>query len=244
MTGKAVVIVSGGMDSTVLTYWARHEGFTVSLVSFDYGQRHKRELIYASLLAKRLQVPHHIVDLTSITDLLRASDSSLVSDAPVPEGHYSAATMAKTVVPNRNAIMLSIAYGHAVAIGATKVLTGVHAGDHAVYPDCRPEFITSLTSALQLGNEGFGRPEILAPFVFLTKSDIATYGMILNVPFELTWSCYNGRDKHCGRCGTCVERLEALHMAGVEDKTEYEDAEFWKQAVGFPVTGKAVEATQ
>jgi len=232
MASKAVVIVSGGMDSTVLAHWAIAEGYEISLLSFDYGQRHKRELIYASLTAVRLGAPHHVVDLTSITKLLSESNSTLLGhQGDVPEGHYSAENMAKTVVPNRNAIMLSIAYGHAVAIGASQVFTGVHAGDHAIYPDCRPEFIKKLTFALQLGNEGFGDPEIHAPFVEISKTDIARLGWGLKVPFELTWSCYNGRDKHCGRCGTCVERLEALHGAGVEDKTEYEDSEYWKQAV-------------
>jgi 7-cyano-7-deazaguanine synthase len=230
---KAVAIVSGGMDSAVLAYWAKNEGFDLSLLSFDYGQRHKRELIFASLLAMRLHVPHSVVDLSSITKLLSPSGSSLVSSKPVPEGHYSAESMAQTVVPNRNAIMLSIAYGHAVAIGAKNVFFGAHWGDAAQYPDCRADFVEDLNRALYKGNQGFAdvELELEAPFVKWSKTDIAKEGKKLGVPFELTWSCYKGDELHCGRCGTCVERLEALHAADVEDKTEYADAEYWKQAV-------------
>jgi 7-cyano-7-deazaguanine synthase len=140
----------------------------------------------------------------------------------VPEGHYEAESMKATVVPNRNAIMISIAYGHAVSIGAETVGVGVHAGDHAIYPDCRAQFIDMLSSTLQVGNDSDLR--IYAPFIDKTKSDIVKYGTALGVPFDLTWSCYKGLEKHCGRCGTCVERKEAFQLAGVNDPTEYDYA--------------------
>ena len=230
---KAVAIVSGGMDSSVLAYWAKNEGYELSLLSFDYGQKHRRELIYATLLAMRLEQSHQVVDVKSIFPLLTISNSSLISNASVPEGHYSQASMAQTVVPNRNSIMLSIAYGHAVAIGAIRVFFGAHWGDAAQYPDCRADFVNELDAALLLGNEGFRKEDlhIEAPFVNWSKTDIAKLGKKLEVPFSLTWSCYKGGEKHCGRCGTCVERLEALNGAEVNDDTEYEDKEFWKKAV-------------
>jgi 7-cyano-7-deazaguanine synthase len=165
----------------------------------------------------------------------------------VPDGHYAAETMKATVVPNRNMIMLSIAAGYAVSLKANFVAVGVHAGDHAVYPDCRPQFIQQMEVALRTANEGFGAFPIpvggtmrqpdnwmgratYAPFIFKGKHDIVTVGARLEVPYELTWSCYKGGDVHCGRCGTCVERKEAFRLARVKDPTQYEDASFEVEA--------------
>jgi 7-cyano-7-deazaguanine synthase len=229
MQEKAVVIISGGMDSTVLAYLVKALGYDLTLLSFNYGQRHKKELTYAAITAKKLGAVHHIVDLSGIQGLL--AGSALTSDIDVPEGHYSADNMAITVVPNRNAIMLSIAYGHAVSIGATAVYAGVHAGDRAQYPDCRLAFFQELDQALYTANEGFGGIEIRAPFIEKTKADIADIGKRLSVPFEDTWSCYKGGAKHDGKCATCVERAQAMFEAGVDDPTEYEDPTAWKKIV-------------
>lgn len=229
MGEKAVVIISGGMDSTVLAYLVKDLGYDLTLLSFNYGQRHKKELTYATITAKKLGAVHHIVDLSGIQGLL--AGSALTSDIAVPEGHYSADNMAITVVPNRNAIMLSIAYGHAVSIGATAVYAGVHAGDHAQYPDCRLTFFQELDQALYTANEGFGDIEIRAPFIEKTKADIADIGKRLSVPFEDTWSCYKGGATQCGKCATCCERCESLAQAGVDDPTEYEDPTAWKKIV-------------
>jgi 7-cyano-7-deazaguanine synthase len=212
------------MDSVTLAYRLRHldpEGDLI-LVSVDYGQRHRKELDCARLAAEALDCEHVLVDLTSITPLL--SGSALTDPTvDVPEGHYAWDTMKATVVPNRNAILLSVATGIAVARGAEYVATGVHAGDHAVYPDCRPEFISRMSSAMQVANDGFAVPgfSILAPFVHMTKTDIAAIGRAEGVPWEDTWSCYVGGDVHCGACGTCYERREALRDAGIDDPTEY-----------------------
>lgn len=182
MTGTfdAVVVVSGGLDSTVVAYLAhaRH-GSDIALVSFDYGQRHRRELECAQATADRLGVPWRLVDLTSITDLI--ATSALTSpDVEVPEGHYADDTMRSTVVPNRNAIMLNIAAGHAVAVGAGSLWTGVHAGDHPVYPDCRPDFIAAVQRSLRVGNEGFIAPgfRVVAPFLERSKADVVVAGSV------------------------------------------------------------------
>ncbi len=222
---KAVVIVSGGMDSVTLAHYLKAEGWELSLLSFDYGQRHGKELEFARRCAERLGAPWHRVDLSGLQALLPGS-SLTDPGLEVPEGHYAADNMKVTVVPNRNAIMLSCAWGHAVAIGAQAVAFGAHAGDHFIYPDCRPEFHRALQGAFQVGNEGFGDPDLylLAPFLHLSKADIAARAAQLRVPIEETWSCYKGGEHHCGKCGTCVERIEALFVAGVEDPTVYEEA--------------------
>jgi 7-cyano-7-deazaguanine synthase len=221
----AIVILSGGLDSTVLAYHTASLYRRLHLVGFDYGQKHKKELDSIESTAEKLDARWSIIDLTTLTDLLASSNSSLVDPStPVPEGHYAAESMKSTVVPNRNSIMASIAYGIAVAEDAEIVSMGVHAGDHAIYPDCRPEWSTSFRQTMRLANEGFGNPALIfmTPFVNITKSQIVALGAVLEVPFEDTWSCYQGGEKHCGRCGTCVERKEAFVLAGVADPTIYE----------------------
>lgn len=218
---KVVVVVSGGMDSVTLAHVVAQE-HDVELLSFDYGQRHKKELEYARKCAHRLAAPHHVVDLSNITALI---SRSVLTDhtRDVPDGHYAENTMKQTVVPNRNAIMMNIAAGYAVTIGAVAVATGVHAGDHYIYPDCRPEFVAALDRMLNIANEGFVAPtfRVYAPFVNITKGDIVRRGHALDVPWRDTWSCYKGGDVHCGACGTCFERREAFTEAGVHDPTDY-----------------------
>lgn len=223
----AVAIVSGGMDSVALAYLLKHEGYDLHLLSFNYGQRHKKELVFARRIARTLSAFHQVVELPDMDRIL--AGSALTSpDVAVPHGHYAADNMALTVVPNRNAIMLSIAWGAAVARNAQCVVTGVHAGDHAVYPDCRPEFIVQLGRALHTANKGFGNPNLVlrAPFVTWSKDQIVSRCDQYGVDWSQTWSCYEGGEVHCGRCGTCVERKEAFRLAGVIDPTEYGDPIF------------------
>lgn len=221
----AITVLSGGMDSTVLAYYARGLFDTVDLVSIDYGQRHHTELDFARRTARRLGCRHDLVDLSGIRPLLEGS--ALTDDGvDVPHGHYAADTMASTVVPNRNATLISVSYMAGVARDADAVLVGVHAGDHFVYPDCRPEFIDQLGRALVTGNAGVAQPALQAPFVHNSKTDICRLGDRLGVEWSETWSCYEGGDVHCGRCGTCVERREAFRDAGVSDPTEYTDRDF------------------
>jgi len=230
---KAVLITSGGMDSATLTWHYDALGYDLILVGFDYGQRHRRELEFVDIIAGYHNAESRIVHLP-IRDLLHGS--ALTSDdVEVPDGHYAQETMKATVVPNRNAIMLSIATGIAVAENADIVATGVHAGDHFIYPDCRPGFFDPFAKAMKAGNEGFTPPgfRLEAPFITWTKADIAKHGDALGVDYALTWSCYKGGDIHCGRCGTCVERIEAFIEADVHDPTMYEDRAFALAEIGL-----------
>lgn len=254
MTYTDVVVMSGGLDSTTLLYNVAHVRLAnnIKAISFDYGQRHKKELEYAKRTCDKLGIHHDVIDITSITSFLAVGGSSLVSNTDVPEGHYGEESMKATVVPNRNMIMSSIAAGHAVALEADALWLGVHAGDHFIYPDCRPRFFNALNSAVVLGNEGFGkiaetpenvRPQefVLTPFIDWTKADIAEAAVKLGLPFEDTWSCYKGGLNHCGKCGTCVERIEAIQEAfdrfppmdhaHLVDKTVYDDPNFWREAI-------------
>jgi 7-cyano-7-deazaguanine synthase len=210
---KTVIILSGGMDSTTMVYFLKNKGHELHAISFDYGQRHSRELIKAMVTCTKLGITHELVDLQSLTHLI--SNSSLTSDTPVPEGHYADENMKSTVVPNRNMIMLSIAAGYAINIGATAVAYGAHAGDHAIYPDCRPTFGVAMANAFNLCD--FNELELLTPFMDITKNDICEIGKTLGVPFEDTWTCYKGLDVPCGVCGACVERTEAFEYVGIVD---------------------------
>jgi 7-cyano-7-deazaguanine synthase len=243
---KVIAVFSGGLDSTTMVYDLINRGDQVDCVSFDYGQRHRKELEFAEATAHKLGLRHDVIDLSDLSLVLaKECETSLLGNSPVPEGHYAEENMKSTVVPNRNMIMLSIAGGIAVARDAQCIATAVHAGDHAIYPDCRPDFIDSMCFALTDGNEGlsaFLRDPVIAPYIYKTKADIAFAALQLDVPLHETWSCYKGGDIHCGKCGTCVERLEAIDEATTRcngmnntredyDKTEYEDGEFWKEAV-------------
>jgi 7-cyano-7-deazaguanine synthase len=223
-----IVLLSGGLDSTVLTAKLLAEGRPVDAVSIHYGQRHARELDAARAVAEHHGIRHDVVDLAVLRDHL--AGSALTTGKDVPEGHYSAPSMAATVVPNRNMIMLAVAVGIAVSRGYSQVATAVHAGDHPIYPDCRPEFITAASLVSQLGTAGYGDVEIIAPFVHMSKADIARLGHQLDAPVSLSWSCYQGGDQHCGRCGTCVERAEAHHLAGIFDPTSYDDPAYFLTA--------------
>ncbi|MBA2441207.1 MAG: 7-cyano-7-deazaguanine synthase QueC [Rubrobacter sp.] len=209
------------MDSVTLAHLLAREGYELRLVAVDYGQRHVKELEYAKLCADRLGADFDVADLRSVGRML--GGSALTDDIAVPHGHYAASNMAVTVVPNRNAIMLSVAYGVAVAEDATVVAAAVHAGDHYVYPDCRPEFIEAFEAMQRKAVEGFGDPSLglYAPFVHKTKAEIVEVGASLGVPYADTWSCYEGGEVHCGLCGTCTERKEAFELAGVPDPTVY-----------------------
>lgn len=253
MNERQVVVLSGGLDSSTLLKYVSTENPQdgIFCISFDYGQRHAKELLYAT--EQFLQTPnasdHKIIDVSFLSDLFAESGSSLVTGSDVPEGHYGEESMKATVVPNRNMIMASIAAGYAISIEAESLWLGVHAGDHYIYPDCRPEFFSPLNAAIVRGNAGFGTIEkwnedpavipqefVRTPFIHYSKNAIALVAAQLGVDIANTWSCYKGGEKHCGKCGTCVERLEAINEAveaGLlrEDPTEYEDNEFWREAL-------------
>ena len=226
---KTLVVCSGGLDSVTLAYKVAQQSELASLLSFNYGQRHVTELNYAARCAQSLGVAHDIIDLQSVGAVL--GGSALTDDIDLPEGHYQQETMRLTVVPNRNTIMLSIAFGAAAARQCDAVAIAVHGGDHFIYPDCRPEFIESFQKMQHYALDGMHDVRLYAPFVTFSKADIVRQGAVMGVPFTDTWSCYRGGNEHCGRCGTCVERREAFALSGVEDPSDYVDKNYWRQAV-------------
>ncbi|MBY6006095.1 7-cyano-7-deazaguanine synthase QueC [Salipiger bermudensis] len=226
---KTLVICSGGLDSVSLAHIIAEEHQLTRLVSFDYGQRHSKELEFAAAAARRLEVPHHLIDMRTVGAAL--TGSALTDDIDVPDGHYAEETMRITVVPNRNAIMLAIGFGVAAANGDDAVATAVHGGDHFIYPDCRPAFTQAFDAMQRMALDGYADVRLYTPFVNRTKADIVIEGAKYGAPFVETWSCYKGGDVHCGRCGTCVERREAFHLAGIADPTTYADPDFWAGAV-------------
>lgn len=214
---KKLIIVSGGMDSITLLNEYKDE--IAMAVTFDYGSNHaKKEIPMAKLHCERLGIKHIVIPLAFIHEYFK---SSLLEGADaIPEGHYAAENMKSTVVPFRNGIMLAIACGIAESNGLKEVMIANHSGDHAIYPDCRTEFIKAMSEAMKLGTyEGIA---ITAPYSDITKTDIARRGKEIGLDYAETWSCYKGGEKHCGKCGTCVERKEALRDAGIDDPTEYE----------------------
>lgn len=214
---NSVIIVSGGMDSITMLYDYRSR--IALAVSFNYGSNHNaREIPFAEMHCKRLGIPHVTIDLGFMPKYFK---SSLLEGADaIPEGNYDEDNMKSTVVPFRNGIMLSIAIGIAESNHLKYVMMANHAGDHTIYPDCRPQFVKAMTAAALTGT--FEKVDILAPYTDITKADIARRGKALGIDYSETWSCYKGGTKHCGKCGTCRERMEALAEAGIEDKTEYE----------------------
>ncbi len=213
----SVIIVSGGMDSTTLLHdWKDRIALGIS---FDYGSNHNaREIPLAAMHCKALGIKHIVINLDFMHQYFK---SSLLEGADaIPEGNYTDSNMTSTVVPFRNGIMLSIAIGIAESNGLQNVLIANHGGDHAIYPDCRPEFITAIDAAASAGT--YVKTRVLAPYTNITKADIARIGKKLGIDYTQTWSCYKGGEIHCGKCGTCVERKEALAEAGIEDLTPYE----------------------
>lgn len=219
MSNKTVVVLSGGLDSTVLLYHLLKEGHQVRAISVDYGQRHKLELDHARQTALSLKVPFQVADLSGLREILPGS-SQTSDDVPVPHGHYAAENMKTTVVPNRNMILLAVAIGHAIAHDCQTVAYAAHAGDHTIYPDCREEFVRAMVGAAALCD--WKPVDILRPFIWISKTEIVRLGWRLGVDFRLTYSCYQGQEEHCGKCGTCVERIEAFREAGVMDPTRYQ----------------------
>lgn len=214
---NSVIIVSGGMDSITLLY--DHKDEIALGISFDYGSNHNaREIPFAKMHCERLGIKHITINLDFMHQYFK---SSLLDGAEaIPEGHYADDNMKSTVVPFRNGIMLSIAIGIAESNNLDQVFIANHGGNHTIYPDCRPEFINAIDAAATVGT--YNNVKVVAPYTKITKSDIARIGKKLGIDYTETWSCYKGGEVHCGKCGTCVERKEALAEAGIEDKTIYE----------------------
>ena len=215
---RTVVVYSGGLDSTVLLAHLLAEGREVHALTVNYGQRHAREIESARAVCAHYGVEHRVADLRALGEIF-GSNSLTNTAVDVAEGHYTEETMKTTVVPNRNMILLAVAAARAIALKADTLAYAAHGGDHAIYPDCRPEFADAMDHAIGLAD--WHKVRLERPMVSWSKAEIVRRGAELGVPFALTWSCYKGGAKHCGRCGTCIERREAFRLAGVPDPTEY-----------------------
>jgi len=218
---KLIQILSGGMDSVTLLYYLVKHKCEVKTLSINYGQRHSKEIDFAKYHSNLLNIEHQVADLQGINHLLGKESVLINKSINVPDGHYEELVMKKTVVPNRNMLMLAVATSYAISEKFHGIVYGAHAGDHAIYPDCRKEFTDALAKAIQICD--WHQVELFRPFINKTKADIASIGKNLNVDFTKTWSCYKGGEKQCGQCATCIERREAFHLSGVEDHTEYKD---------------------
>lgn len=215
---NVISLVSGGVDSVTALYDACQSFNVLAGLSFDYNSKHNhRELPMAEFHCKQLGIEHRVITLKFIDQLF--SSGLLKSGGEIPEGHYEETNMIQTVVPFRNGIMLSIAAGYAESVGADGIVIAAHSGDHAVYPDCRESFMGPMAEAVEQGT--YANIRLIRPFINYDKTKIVSRGAELNVDYSKTWSCYKGLDKHCGKCGTCVERREAFINAGVDDPTEY-----------------------
>lgn len=224
---KIVAVVSGGMDSVTMLHDLNAQGNELEVISFNYGQRHVKELEVAAKNAAKLGLRHTIVEMDFMRGLL--SNSALTAGGDVPEGHYAQDNMKATVVPNRNMIMASIAIGYAVNLGFDAVALGVHSGDHAIYPDCRPEFVSALRTASLIAN--YEPIDIVAPYLKMDKTSIIARGLeIPTMDYSETWTCYKGLQRACGLCGSCQERLEGFANNGIADPIEYDTRELIAKA--------------
>jgi len=210
---RCVAIISGGLDSTVMLYDLAKQGYSINALSFRYGQKHSKEIECAKWHCRELGVVHELVEIP-LGKLFRSS-ALTNSEIEMPNAHYTHESQKVTVVPNRNMIMLAIAAGYAESIGAKELFYAAHANDEAIYPDCRPVFVNHLKETLEVGM--YEAPQLIAPYVNITKAEVVTQGMKLQVPFERTWSCYQGNEKPCNFCGTCRERIESFMKNGIRD---------------------------
>ncbi|MEA3187459.1 MAG: 7-cyano-7-deazaguanine synthase [Chthoniobacter sp.] len=221
MKKNVVVLLSGGLDSVCALHEAARQHIVRAALSFDYGAKHNhREIPHAGHHCRKLGIAHGIIRLNFVAELFKSD--LLKGGGAIPDGHYEEATMKATVVPFRNGIMLSVAAGFAESRGAKGLVIAAHAGDHAIYPDCREVFMQAMSDAMRLGT--YAEIELLRPFIAMTKAQIVSRGAELGVDFARTWSCYKGGEFHCGACGTCVERREAFLLADIPDPTRYETA--------------------
>ena len=225
MSKKIILIYSGGLDSTVLLNSLLHDGHEVKCLSINYGQRHRRELTHARCICAAHSVEHRVADLSTLKEFLGGSSQTDDSVA-VPHGSYDAPSMKLTVVPNRNALMLSVAFAWAISLKYDAVAYAAHAGDHEIYPDCRESFTTPFAEAMR--NADWHQVELLRPFLKMTKGDIVKRGNNLYASgpggdMAASYSCYEGGEFHCGQCGTCQERRAAFIAAGVQDFTRYSE---------------------
>lgn len=216
-TEKVVVLLSGGMDSTTLLYDVIDKGYDVRPISFDYGQKHDKELEAAHRTCKKLGIPRKVASIHTLGNI--APSALTQQGEEIPKGHYTEDTMKQTVVPNRNMVLISLAAAYTISIGAKQVWYGAHGGDHAIYPDCREIFVFKLAEVL--GVCDWDPISLVAPYLYWDKIGILKKGLELSVDYSLTWTCYEGKELACGKCGSCNERLEAFKSLGIVDPIKY-----------------------
>ena len=214
---KIIVVYSGGLDSFTLLNEAIRSGKDVSALSFDYGQKHNKELHFVEKFCAQESIDSKIVNVSSIRELFQGS--SLTDEIDIPKGHYEDDSMKSTVVPNRNMILISLALGYAVTKKAEEVWFGAHAGDHAIYPDCRPEFVEKMDAVARIAN--YSPIAIKAPYIAMSKTEILAIGLNMQLDYGLTWTCYEGKELACGSCGACHERLESFAANNIIDPIKY-----------------------
>jgi len=214
---RVVVLYSGGLDSFTLLNHSLDIGHEVFPIIFNYGQKHIKEISYAEEFCKEKSITSKVIDITEINSLLEGS--ALTGNLEVPKGHYEDESMKTTVVPNRNMILISLATAYAVTVLAEEVWYGAHGGDHAIYPDCRPEFVDKINEATLVAN--YSPISVKAPFINFSKDQILSLGIELGLDYSKTWTCYEGKELACGECGSCTERLEAFKSNQLEDPISY-----------------------
>ena len=214
---KIIVVYSGGLDSFTLLNEAIRSGKEVSTLSFNYGQKHSKELNYVEKFCSKEAIDSKIVDVSSIKELFQGS--SLTDEVDIPKGHYEDDSMKSTVVPNRNMILIALALGYAVTKEAEEVWFGAHSGDHAIYPDCRPEFVEKMDAVARIAN--YSPIAVKAPYIAMSKTEILAIGLNMQLDYGLTWTCYEGKELACGICGACHERLESFAANNVIDPIKY-----------------------
>ena len=219
MKDKVLILLSGGIDSVTALYDSMNDFEVVGGLSFDYSSKHNaKEIAFAKYHCEKLNIPHKTIELNFIAELFNSS--LLISGGEIPDGHYEDQSMKSTVVPFRNGIMLSIACGYCASINGNGVVIGAHSGDHAIYPDCRNDFMDVMGQAMEKGT--YDGIKLLRPFISVDKTEIVRIGTKLNIDYSKTWSCYKGKENHCGTCGTCVERQEAFKLCKIADPTKYD----------------------
>jgi 7-cyano-7-deazaguanine synthase len=216
MKEKCVVVLSGGPDSAAVAYWAKKQVYNLSAITFKYGQIATKETESAQKIAAKLSASIKVIDLSMLKEVFGEVTSLCNANIPMTSSFSQ-----PIIVPFRNAIFLSVAVSYATSIGANKIFYGAQGSDELFYPDCRREFYKVFEKAACLGTGT--EISIEAPFSGRPKSETLRIGAELGVPFELTWSCYFNRLKHCGKCESCVNRKRAFKEAGMSDPTEYEE---------------------
>ena len=209
---SVLVVYSGGLDSYTLLNKAMKNFDRIEAITFNYGQKHNKEIEYAKSNCVELNIKHEVVNL-DLEKIL--AGSALVGDIDIPEGNYDKEKMKQTIVPNRNMIMISVAASLVIKNDIEYLWYAAHSGDHEIYPDCRPEFIDKMAAVLEICD--YHKIKFEAPFQNLSKNEIVATGLSMGLDYSKTWTCYEGKEKPCGKCSACLERALSFEANNTED---------------------------